>query len=265
MAKNPRSTQTGDDDYSIYPRMDDRPANYGWRIGSYDERGVLSVEQIDLLEQQSGLPREVLERCSIELGNCLENDAAINVVEVRKSVALRRAKATLQDVRHEARHAARKLDELSGSVLLLSDQFAADAEDRTVLRNLKKQLTAAVAAATLVGRTADLVLARPGSAADMSPRDKRRIHDKRRQFVVETCCYAWQDAGWKVSYTTRADLLSRDELQGALVEFIDHVVPMLTDPPKQIARGTLKKDIDSFRGGQSEPDELLTPPEFGNR
>ena len=194
MGKKPKALPAPRADNSIYPHME-VVDGYRWRVGSYDERGVLSTDQIDQLEQRFELPREVLERCSIELGNCLDEDGAVNLVEVKRSVALRRAEETLQDVRHESQRAADKLGKLSDRVMLLSEQFVADMDDRTALRtalsSLHAQLTVALEANTQLGETAEQVLAQPGSAADMSPTDKRKNRDKRRQYVVETCCYAW--------------------------------------------------------------------------
>ena len=267
MGKKPKALPAPRADNSIYPHME-VVDGYGWRVGNYDERGALSLEQIDQLAQRSGLPRDVLVRFSNQLGFCLDEDGAINLVEVRRSVAIDRAEATLQTVRAEARHASRKLGQLVDRVMLLSEQFVADMDDRTALRtalsSLHAQLTVALEANTQLGETAEQVLAQPGSAADMSPTDKRKNRDKRRQYVVETCCYAWQDAHREVSYTTRPEAASRHVLQGPLIEFIDHVVPMLTSPPVEIARGTLKKDIDGFRRGQNEPDMFSIPPVFGD-
>lgn len=263
MEKKPKTPPSPRADYAIYPHME-VVDGYGWRVGNYDERGALSLEQIDQLAQRSGLPRDVLVRFSNQLGFCLDEDGAINLVEVRRSVAIDRAEATLQTVRAEARHASRKLGQLVDRVMLLSEQFAAETGDRRMLGDLKEQLTAAVAANTQLGVVAEQMLAQPGSAADMSPTDKRKNRDKRRQYVVETCCYAWQDAHREVSYTTRPEAASRHVLQGPLIEFIDHVVPMLTSPPVEIARGTLKKDIDGFRRGQNEPDMFSIPPVFGD-
>lgn len=258
----------GNDDYSIYPHLEEVIDGYHWRIGIYDGRGVLSVEEIDLLEERWDLPRTVLERCSVELGHCLEPDAAINFVEVRKSVATPRGERTLEDVRHQAREAARKLSGLSKQVRLLSSYFDGEAENERALSELKLLFEAAVTANTDLGKAATDLLGRKGAAAEMSPRDRRKVRDMRRPNIVATCCYAWQDAGRTVSYTTRSDRLSHEALGGQLVEFINHIILMLTDPRKEIARGTLKKDIDRFRrkqNKQNKEDELLMPPDFGNQ
>jgi len=69
----------------------------------------------------------------------------------------------------------------------------------------------------------------------------------RREYVVRSCCYVWEDAGRKVTYTTVSHEPGEPQRRGELVEFVNAVVPLVTDPPTTLSVETIRRDIDLFK------------------
>lgn len=83
--------------------------------------------------------------------------------------------------------------------------------------------------------------------AEIEPDDKRRSRDTRREHVVRSCCHIWEDAGRAVSYTT----VSRGEVgierRGRVVDLINTVARVVTDPSTEIPPETRRHDIDRLK------------------
>lgn len=86
-----------------------------------------------------------------------------------------------------------------------------------------------------------------GAEVLVEPRDKRQVHDGRRLTVIESCCYIWLDAGRRLTFTTRADKLTREQRDGPLVNFIQTVIGMVTTPSRRMSGETLRRDIERVR------------------
>lgn len=255
------------ENYSIYLHMDGVKCSTAWRLGSYGVSGVLSSDMKTHLGDRFSLPKKLVERLSIELGHCLNNDddVAINLLEINRTQAIEKGRKLLRKLIRQSKNGACKPQELLADLEKLSPFFAASPEDATLLPQALSALENSEAITPDIHAALERLRRTPGAAADMSPRDKRRAHDKRRQYIVETCCYAWKDAGHPLTYTTFSDGRRGGQRQGILIEFIQTVVGMTTLPSHGLSGETIRKDIDRLRDALArEEEEFWAPPEFGN-
>lgn len=255
------------EDYSIYPHMDGLRCSTAWKLGSYGDEGVLNVTRIAHLHETFGLPKAVLRDLSRQLGYCLDNedDVAINLTEVRRSQAIERGQKILKKQLRLAKRGSLTLEEIRANMAPLSSCFASSPYEKAMLPAFRRKLGKEIEITPGIVAALKSMIQRPGSAADMSPSDKRKSQDKRRQYVVETCCYAWAEAGSEVTYTTYSDGRPDGQRHGPLIEFIQTVVEMITDPSQKLSGETIRKDIDGFREALArEEEEFWAPPIFGN-
>lgn len=233
-----------------------------WRLADYDEKGALSEENLATLAKQFALPQPILQTLSREIGNCLDTESMVNLTPVRGDVAIERANKALEETARLAKRVEHDLAAMGRLLAPLSDAFVSNDKEKGVLASAKKRAKAAHKAASGLHDAIDRVIRLPGSAADTSPTDKRNISDGRRRGVVDTCCYAWHDAGRPVTYTTNSEG-ARDRRGGRLIEFIQAVVRMVTDPPSRLSGETIRKDIDRWQPDDAKLDEVLIPPQEG--
>lgn len=250
------------DDYSIHPNSDGIKTSAPWRIQSYGDEGILTEPDLKELETEFEISTKVLSQLSRELGYCLDEGSAVNLVEVNRKQAIERAQSDLDAAAKLTKRAELGIQKAVEKLGPLSDQFAKSKEDRDALKAAQAHAIAALDAATGLREIVSLLISRPGAAARMDPKDKRKASDGRRQVVVETCCYAWADAGRTVSYTSAT--WKEDQRSGPLVDFIQSVVEKVTEPSSRLSVETLRKDIDRFKRMLEQPDPLSMPPTFGD-
>ncbi len=148
----------------------------------------------------------------------------------------------------------------------LSTDFAATPKDADLLPQVLNKLETATTLTQDIEDDIKRILETPGAAADMSPHDKRFSSDKRRQYIIESCCHIWKDAGRPLTYTTYSDGRPGGQRQGPLVEFIQSVVKMITKQAQLLSSETIRVDIDDFRVKlKREEQERWAPPESGNQ
>ena len=243
---------------TIYLHTDGIKTSAPWRLADYDEQGALSEENLATLAEQFDLPQPILQTLSIEIGNCLDTESLVNWTTVNRGVAIERANKALEEAARLAKRVEQDLATMGRLLAPLSDAFASNGEQQGVLASAQQRTEAAQKAASGLHDAIDRVIRLPGSAADISPTDKRRISDGRRRVVVENCCYAWHDAGRPVTYSTRPERIA-DRRGGPLIEFIQAVVMMVTDPPSKLSVETIRKDIDRWEPEDPSLDEVSIP------
>ncbi len=255
-------------DYSVYPHMDGIKSSMSWKLGSYGERGALSEDMIGGLCEQFDLPTTLTHELSVLLGNCLNNDddIAINLTEVRRSQAIERGQKHLKTFLREAKRGTITAQELRNALGSLSTYFASTPEDSDLLPQVLDKLESATTLSKDIVDDIRRIYGTQGAVAEMSPRDKRFSRDKRRQYIVESCCYIWKDAGRSLTYTTYSDGRPGGQRQGPLVNFIQSVVKMITEPGQILSGETIRVDIDDFRVKlEREQEERCAEPIFGNQ
>jgi len=251
------------DDYTIYLPMDGIRASAPWKLGSYGDKGALQASDKAALAKGFDLSDSIMETLSEQLGYCLDADSEVNLVAINRAKAIDRAARPLEEAARLARRIESDISKIVQHMDGLSDRFKQHEEDGGVLRSAKAHAHSIMQASMGLENMIDLVIKTPGAAADMSPLNKNHIWDKRRQYVIETCCYAWQDSGHKLSYTTVSDRSKPERHAGPLIDFIQEIVLLVTDPAQKLSTNTIKKDIDRFKKKLDEPDELSLPPTEG--
>jgi hypothetical protein len=264
-AEATRSDNTHEsEDYSIFINIDGVKASAPWRIASYGQDGALSEEDIAELACRFDLPPDVLRTLSRQIGYCLDRDSTVNLVEINRRKAIERAGKVLEDVASRAKRVDADVRAIKDALNSLDTSFAESASDASLLTSAQAHVAHVRHAAAGLQDAIERVIETPGAAADMAPRDKRRVWDKRRQYTVESCCHAWLDARRPLTYTTVSDGSRRGRRHGCLVEFIQAVVGKVTEPPRELSPETLRKDIDRLRTNLAKPDPLSMPPDKSN-
>lgn len=250
-------------DFSIWLSTDGINTSAPWRLGSYGDDGALSDSDVSELAERFKLSAALLQTLSQRLGYCLDVDSEVNLVRIKRSTAIERADKELKKAAKLAKELQAAAAKLTTLLTPLSDQFALRKEDAALLLVAKAQ------ADEVSNKVADAVTAiqtvrdTPGAAAVMSPFSKVYVWDKRRQYVVETCCYAWLEAGRPVTYSSKERTEKGTDRGGPLMDFLQAVVIRLTDPPRELSQETIRKDLDRLKKSLSKPDELTTPPDRG--
>ncbi len=253
---------SGSNDYSIYPHMDGIRPSAPWRLADYDDRGALSDAVLSKLAQRFDLTEQILRQLSIEVGNSLDTGSHLVLVAVSRDRAIKRAETSLKVALRWANHETGSAH-IREALLPLEAAFAQDATQAAVLCTAKDHSNDDDCSMADLVAAVQRVLHTPGCAADMSPCDKRRVWDKRREYVVQSCCYAWQDAGHPITYTTVSDGSKRDQRHGPLIDLIQMVVGMVTNPSSHLSGETIRKDIDRFKAHLKDPDGIRGEPDSG--
>jgi hypothetical protein len=240
--------------------MDGIKLSAPWKLAAYGDDGALSDADQAALADSFGLEANVVETLSQQLGYCLDTESEVTLVAVNRAKAIHRAQAPLEEAAGLSKRLERDIQKIANLLEGLSDQFKVQKEDAQVLPSAKAHVDAVVKASH--GLLASIVRAidTTGAAVDISPLNANHVSDKRRQHVIETCCYAWRDAGRKLTYTTVSDGSKADRHAGPLIDFIQDVTRRVTDPSKELSTNTIKKDIDRLRKKLSRPDQLSLPP-----
>lgn len=248
------------EDYTIWLPMDGMRVSASWKLAAYGDEGALSDSDKAALADRFGLEPNVVETLSQQLGYCLDNEAEVPLVAVNRAKAIHRAQAPLEEAAGLAKRLERDIQKIANLLEGLSDQFKEHKEDAQILPSAKAHADAVLTASQ--GLSASIVRAidTQGAAADISPLNVNHVSDKRRQYVIETCCYAWLDAGRKLTVSTVADGSKADRHAGPLIDFLQDVTRRVTDPSEELSTNTIKKDIDRFRKKFSGPDQLSLPP-----
>lgn len=256
-------TEPDGGDYAIYLPSDGLRETPPWRLMDYAENGAFTAEQKAELAQRFELPPECIEELSVLVGNSLDIESEVNLSKVTRSTAVKRGAARLEEAARLARRMRNDRGKLEAEIAPLSTVFSdsQDADER--LAQLRHDLTQIAQVVAELEARIDRLLRSPGDVADPSPDDKRKLRDKRRYHVVQSCCHAWREAGRPVTYTTQSHDPDRPQRSGALIELVQTVVSYVTDPATEIPVETIRDDIDAFRRRSSGPDPDWEPPTYG--
>ncbi|WP_299641412.1 hypothetical protein [uncultured Ruegeria sp.] len=92
------------------------------------------------------------------------------------------------------------------------------------------------------------------SSHTLDAQDKQRTRDDRRSVVLWQIFEFWERIGRRVSYNTDG---VTSERRGPLVDFVNAVVPLLSNPPATISGETIRNEI---RGWRTECDLMASVP-----
>lgn len=263
-------THSDDDDQPIYLHQEGFPRAQPWRLGDYGDAGILTEEEIARLVTKHGLPEPLTRELSIALGNCLSNheDVAINLAKVTPSKTIERGIAEIESIYASYRDLGYRLSQFEERLSRLSPAREQDAKTSALLPALQSGMSELkkIFEDRRLEDAFEEVLRTRGAVADLSPDDKRRQGDVRRMLVVESCCYAWLEAGEKIGVSTGTVGPDTGKRTGRLIELIQDVGLMIGNPKKRLSGETLKADIERFEklhAIRTENDQGLGEPTFG--
>lgn len=244
-------------DQTVYLHFDSYRAGLSWPVADYEEKGFFTAAQKDELASRCDLSPELVSNLSLYVGNTLDTDSVMNLTPVSRNKAVKAADEGLQRAVRHARQDERCRGKLAEMLLACDALFADTRADAAVLYKAQSLARAPECGLTDLLEVADAVLARPGSAAILTPADSRKIYDGRREHIVRSCCYVWMDAGWSLAYTTRPDRLSHERRAGPLFDLIRGVMRMVLPNGNPPSDETIRKDIDRFQDLIKRHPELL--------
>ena len=256
------ANKTTSDDYTMYLTSDGYKLTLPWIIKDYEEKGALTSEQKRDLSERYGLDGALVDLLSLYVGNCLDVGGAIRFYPVTKSSAVKKGREAVRRALKQLKK-GRSDEEVRADLAEIRSVFAED--------------TSGPVAETLIAdKTLDLrstlekLMRIPDMIASKEPDDKRGIRDLRRISLVEHCCYIWEDAGRKITYSTVPSNRPGNQRVGKLFELITEVIGMTTKPSNIIPEETLRKDLDFLikKHGwnlpeEERPDFMKEEPEFG--
>lgn len=249
-------------DYTIFLVSDGYKRTLPWIIKDYEEKGAFTGEQKLILSERFNLCSELVDLLSLYVGNCLDTETSVGFYKLTKSKAVQRGHEVVRRALRDLK--AGKTDEKIRSMLAdISGIFSSSPKGMDVERLIANENADLKVTLESLLQTLDAI-------ALTVPDDKRTGRDSRRILIVEHCCYVWEDAGHKITYTTFPDRAPHDRRGGQLFNLIDTVVKMVTQPSQSINGETLKADVDrlvkkhGWNKPQGErPDFMKEEPEFG--
>jgi len=216
-----------------------------WRLGPHSRTGILSDTQIAELASSFGFTIEEIQELSRSLGFVLDPEAFPYLVPFKPSVARQRAaKVMAASAKDVVEAQARILKALSRLQPIAVNSRNHPAEAGLLgavwdhLRTANKKIIEARAAL-------DALKENPDAPLHMAPADKRLAIDFRRQAVVSSIVRFLQWHGRDFGFTSH----DRDAVRrtGPLIDFVNAVVLLITDPPSTLSAETVIKDITMLR------------------
>ena len=230
------------DDVSIFiPMPDAKKTALKFRFSDNGNPVALPEHDIEELVAKHGRPVRKVRELSRCISNCLHPEAFVCPVEIKRSVALERAKKRIEKAIESTRRG--KVAESLKLIAPLSHQFGSEKSRSKILAKAKglgaaetPDAKAYLAALVRLSKT-------PGAAFDLSPLDRRKIWDDRRKLISWECCRAWEECGFKVTYRPGDD----GSVGGPLIDFIRDVIGRLTTMGVTPSPETIRRDIDLFK------------------
>jgi hypothetical protein len=216
-----------------------------WRLGPHGMDGILSDEQIGELSERFGLSTEDLQGLSRSLGWALDPEASQYLVQFDSSIAGQRAAkllvAGVKDLDAAQTSLASAMKRLT-AISVDKRRFLSDAEllseARAGLRSAWELIRAAQA-------SVNALMENPDAALVAAPTNKRKAIDFRRRSVVLSIVHFLRSSGRDFGFTSHDR--DADRRTGPLINFVNAVVPLITDPPSTLKAETVIKDITRFR------------------
>jgi hypothetical protein len=136
--------------------------------------------------------------------------------------------------------------DITGHLSRLQTYFDDSGRAALLLASLQQELASAQSFLDSLEARIDILALIEHGVAEIKPDDKRTASDMRREHVVRSCCYIWEDAGRAVSYTTMSHGLPHQRRGGKLIELVHLVTQNVTAPPTELSGETIRRDIDQF-------------------
>ncbi len=235
------------DEPKIYINDDTQKRTPPWVIRDYQEKGALTDEAKAKIAKQFDLKPELVEELSILVGNSLDEESVVSLAKVTREKAVLRARSRLEDAARLARRMSFDHASVERHLSRLQTYFDDSETAAPLLAALQDELDGIQTILdSLEARINELARIEHG-VAEIKPDDKRKASDKRREHVVRSCCYIWEDAGRTVGYTSSSYGPKHQRRRGLLVDLVHAVTLNVTNPPTELPVETIRSDIDNFK------------------
>ena len=234
------------DDLKIYlDGLNDRP-KVSWITRDYQEKGALTDTTKAQIVEQFDLEPRLVDELSILVGNSLDEESEVSLTKVTREKAVMRGRKRLEDAARLAKRMKTDNAAIQAHLSRLQPYFDDSGRAAPRLASLQEELASIQSVlGGLEARIDDLAMIEHG-VAEIEPDDKRSARDTRREHVVRSCCYIWEDAGRPVSYTSKSSGPKHQRRGGPLVDLVQIVTQNVTDPPTELRVETVRRDIDNF-------------------
>lgn len=230
-------------EYGLFIRADGIRSSVPWKLAEYGDDGALYEEQIQSMAARFEITPDRLRELSRSLGIALDPGATPNLVSVRISVAARRADEEITRAFREIGTAEEKLYFAIRRLEQVDPETAETNADRQRFREAKKAAMESHRQSMIALRHLDKFDKTLGAVLSPRPTDKRYVPDFRRKRVLGALFQFWVDCGHKLSYTTDPFTSERG---GSLIDFINAVIPCLSEPPRSLGGETIIRAIKEF-------------------
>ncbi len=218
--------------------------NISWRLCRETGETALSSEQIQLLALKFKLNPDDLTQLSASLAWALDpynrprsvihamtakKDGALTLKEAIRDIS--KASALLEGTRIQLRS-------LGMSTPVGEDKYVSP------FQHLFRKLIHASVDASVVSEFFEEAAKAGMTTYQREPRDKRLIRDDRRGMVCGAIIRFWDRVGRRVGYSTDP---SRNERKGPLIDFINAVVALVTEPSTQLSGETISAEITGMK------------------
>ncbi|MCF7779682.1 hypothetical protein GLP59_19035 [Sulfitobacter sp. M220] len=242
----------------VYMHFDGIKKSAEWVIKDYNGEGAFTDAQIEALCHQFQMPRPLIKELSLYVGNSLDSDSEVDLLQVTKSKAIAQANKNMRRARLLLRNGAR-IERVKEELTGLSNIFAITKADAEILPT-------ALTADQYLEQQLTRLLQTPGSAALLKPDRSPSASDNRRFQVVMSCCYIWEDAGKDFGFSNELDDTNRVDRVGGIYQFVQTVATMVSTSKHRLRGEVFHKDITHFKAYRlgRDPDAFLNEePEFG--
>ena len=217
-----------------------------WKISNYGSSGALSEQAIaeitESCQPEFTVTKEDLQRLSRHLGSALDGQDMPFLYETSRSDAKSHGVKKLEEIRERVAKAETANTKARKTMQDLAENLYFDRKAIDLRIYLKKLQEAE---ALLVEVSNDLsTIEDKDEPFYLKFKNRRHVPDARRRYVVLAVHQFLQETGNRYSFTTDVGSYERS---GGLMDFLDLVVPHITDPPSKLSKDTVARDLTAMR------------------
>lgn len=217
-----------------------------WIIRDYRGKGALTDAVKAQIIEQFDLKSALVDELSILVGNSLDEGSAVSLTKVTREKAVERGLERLEEAARCAKRMRTDHVDLKSKLSQLQTYFDDSARAAPFLAALQKDLAGIQSVVSSLESRIDELIKIENGIAEVEPDDKRNRRDARREHVVRSCCYIWEDAGRNTSYTSKSTGPKDKRRRGPLIDLVHVVTQAVTEPPTKLKVETIRYDIDRF-------------------
>ncbi len=242
-----KNTSGSEDELKIYINGLNEKQTAPWIIRDYQEKGALTDAIKAQIVERFDLEPARVEQLSILIGNSLDEESVVSLTKVSRKKAVKRGRERLEDAARFAKRMRTDHAAIGTNLSQIQTNFDASARVAPLLASLQNDVAALQDAVAGLEKRIDELIKIENGVAEIEPDDKRKARDARREHVVRSCCYIWEDAGRPLSYSSKSSGPIHQRRGGPLVDLVQIVTRAVTDPPSELPPETIRRDIDKFK------------------